>query len=125
MQQELQSNPGLLPLIRNREVREFLESPDSYASINRTLFLGQLDVVDNAACSWLALVGGIDVVNVFQGFSSEAELVDYFLNQAYADGVVVLASTSIIIILLKIGLHFKISVEIIKVFKIWVVILLK
>jgi len=92
MRQELQKKPALLGLIRNGDVRSFLGQQDSRLTINRSDLLSQLKLVDNAACSWLTLIKGVNIVNVFQGFSSEEELVKYFLNNAYKDGVMVLAS---------------------------------
>jgi len=61
--------------------------------MSRAAFLRQLDNVDQAACSWLALVSGINI-NVFHGFETEDELVSYFLNDAYANNVTVIASKS-------------------------------
>ena len=54
-------------------------------------FLHQLNNIDNAACSWRAMLSGISL-NVFQGFAGEQQLVDYVVNQAYYDNVSVFAS---------------------------------
>lgn len=54
-------------------------------------FLLQLHNIDNAACSWRAMLSGISL-NVFQGFAREQQLVDYVVNQAYNDNVSVFAS---------------------------------
>ena len=53
-------------------------------------FLRQVAVVDNAACSWLALVKGINL-NIWQGFDTEDDLVNYALNKAYFNNVTVVA----------------------------------
>lgn len=82
--------PDILNFIRNQDVREFFEN-SSLTAVNRATFLDQLDLVDNAACGWLSLMKGINI-NVFKGFATEEELVNYFLNDAYANNVQVLAS---------------------------------
>ena len=88
MQHELRAYPDLVAYIQDANVREFLLGPD----VPDTAFLlGQLDVVDKAACWWRHSLHGISL-NVFRGFSTEDELVDYFLHDAYGDGVTVLAS---------------------------------
>lgn len=101
MQNDLRSVPWVRHLVRSREVQAFLDSQD-IGSINRTMFLNQLDIVDNAACSWLELIRGINV-NVFRGFANEAELVNYVLHNAYHDQVTVLASK---LIYINISFHF-------------------
>lgn len=82
--------PEILQFIRNEDVRTFFEN-SSLMVVSRAVFLDQLDLVDNAACGWLSLMKGINI-NVFKGFATEGELVDYFLNDAYANNVQVLAS---------------------------------
>ena len=91
MHRVLHRLPGLWHLIRSREVRDFLSRPLDTSVMSRDAFLHQLDSVDQAACSWLALVAGINI-NVFHGFETEDDLVDYFLNDAYANNVTVIAS---------------------------------
>ncbi|GIY86926.1 ATP-binding cassette sub-family A member 2 [Caerostris extrusa] len=59
--------------------------------INKDVFLQQLDSIDNAACSWISLMSGLSL-NMFQGFRTEEDLLDYFKHQAYFDNVTVLAS---------------------------------
>jgi len=76
-------------MIESVEVREFLSKPS--VDLSRESLLSQLDNVDSAACSWLALVDGINM-NVFHGFNTEQDLVDYFLNDAYSNNVTVIAS---------------------------------
>ena len=91
MQRVLHRLPGVWHLLRSREVRDFLSHPVNRSLISRRAFLRQLDSVDRAACGWLALVSGINI-NVFHGFETENDLVDYFLNDAYANNVTVIAS---------------------------------
>ena len=91
MQQQLHQSdnlPAIAYLIHNDSMRRFVEN-GSVPTVK--FFIGQLDVIDNAACSWLSLIKGIKL-DIFKGFHTEEELVDYFLNQAYHDGVTVLAS---------------------------------
>ena len=90
IQKEIHSMPGLTKFIRNSDVQAFFENPD-FTVVNRSVFLEQLDLIDNAACSWLSLIKGINI-NVFQGFATEDDLVRYFLYDAYRNGVRVLAS---------------------------------
>uniref|UniRef100_T1J7T4 ATP-binding cassette sub-family A member 2 n=1 Tax=Strigamia maritima TaxID=126957 RepID=T1J7T4_STRMM len=58
---------------------------------NKTEFVLQLQAIENAACSWIALVSNISL-NVFHGFENEEELISYFRHQAYFDNITVLAS---------------------------------
>ena len=88
MQHQLQEFPDLVQLIDDPAVRDFI--------MNQTIpdpefFLKQLDVVDNAACSWLQLIRGINL-NVFEGFPDEDSLVEYFLHHANKDNKTVFAS---------------------------------
>lgn len=88
MQEELRQYPELVNLIKDPRVHDFI--------MNETIpdpdfFLGQLTVVDNAACSWLQLIKGINL-NVYEGFSDEESLVEYFLEKAYHDNKTVFAS---------------------------------
>jgi len=91
MQRVLHELPIVLKMLHSQAVRDFLSRPLDSSEANRTVFLHQLDVVDNAACSWLSLVNGINL-NVFQGFETEDDLVNYFLHDAYTDKVTILAS---------------------------------
>ena len=59
--------------------------------IEKEVFLGQLDSIDNAACSWISLMSGLSL-NMFQGFRNEEDLLNYFKHEAYYDNVTVLAS---------------------------------
>ena len=73
---------------RDNVIGQFLHNGTMH---NRDELLAEIDVVDNAACSWLSLTKGISF-NVFQGFNTEDDVVRYFLNDAYSDNVTVLAS---------------------------------
>ena len=88
MQVELRTHPELIKQISDKRVREFIRGPDVP---DPAFLLLQLDAVDKAACWWRKALKGISL-NVFQGFSTEEELVEYFLHEAYGDGVTVLAS---------------------------------
>lgn len=57
---------------------------------NVDLFLHEIDSVDNAACTWLSLMSGINL-NVFKGFASEEELVEFFITQQYHQNVSAIA----------------------------------
>ena len=91
MHRVLHRLPGIWHLLKSREVRDFLSNPLDTSMISQTALLRQLDNVDEAACSWLALVSGINI-NVFHGFETEDDLVSYFLNDAYTNNVTVIAS---------------------------------
>ena len=87
MQKQLHSVSQIIH-IENKDLLNFIDNasiPDAAG------FMEQLDVVDNAACSWKSLMSGISM-NVFQGFRNEEELVDYAMHRAYADNVTVFAS---------------------------------
>ena len=51
----------------------------------------QITAIDQAACSWISLISGINL-NVFKGFATENDLVNYFLRRAYHDNFTVIAS---------------------------------
>ena len=91
MHRVLHRLPGLWHLLKSREVRDFVSNPLDTSVMSRASFVHQLDNVDEAACSWLAVVSGINI-NVFHGFETEDDLVSYFLNDAYANNVTVIAS---------------------------------
>ncbi|GFS22085.1 ATP-binding cassette sub-family A member 2-like [Elysia marginata] len=50
----------------------------------------QLHLIDAAAEAWLSMMKGINL-NIFRGFSTEEEMLDYFLTQAYHDNASVIA----------------------------------
>ena len=100
MHRVLNRLPGLWHLLKSQEVRDFLSNPLDTSVISQAAFLHQLDNVDKAACSWLALVSGINI-NVFHGFKTENDLVNYFLNDAYANNVTVIASKLYFHVLIK------------------------
>lgn len=54
-------------------------------------YLKQISAIDQAACSWISLISGINL-NVFKGFANENDLVNYFLRRAYHDNFTVIAS---------------------------------
>lgn len=74
--------------VTNPEALDFAN--DSIVSDKKDL-LAQLDIIDNAACSWISLMSGISL-NIFKGFKDEADLLLYFKEKAYFDNVTVLAS---------------------------------
>ena len=88
MQEDMQNLPGFDTLSENMGIKQFV---NNVSISNPEQFLHQLDIVDNAACSWLSLIKGISL-NVFQGFRNEEDVVHYFLHKAYHDNVTVLAS---------------------------------
>lgn len=80
------------------KIFEFLELKPGFDLIKESLgladlerFQSELRTIQNAACSWLTLTHDISL-NVFKGFATEDDLVDYFSNKAYKDNVTVLAS---------------------------------
>lgn len=54
-------------------------------------FRRHLKSIRNAACSWVELSANL-TFDVFKGFDTEKDLVDYFLEKAYFDNVTVFAS---------------------------------
>lgn len=98
MHKVLHRLPGVWHLIKSGEVRDFLSNPLDTSMMSQAAFLQQLDNVDEAACSWLALVSGINI-NVFHGFETENDLVNYFLDDAYANNVTVIASKHCFLVL--------------------------
>lgn len=53
-------------------------------------FIQEIDAVDNAACTWIKLMSGLNF-DVFQGFQSEWEVTDFFLTKQYHQNVSVVA----------------------------------
>jgi hypothetical protein len=49
MQLELKAMPAFEAIIQNEELKRFIENTTVF---NATHLLHQLDIVDNAACSW-------------------------------------------------------------------------
>ncbi|CAC5402030.1 ABCA2 [Mytilus coruscus] len=88
MQQEINNTHGLIPsyIKSSPLMTKFLqrEVPDI------SHFLHQLDSIDNAACSWLSLISNF-TLDVFRGFASEEDLVNYFLTKAYHENVTTVA----------------------------------
>lgn len=88
IQQDLKRRKTLAMLLRtDSRIDKFL----NITIPTPEFFLLQLSNIDNAACSWRAMLSGISL-NVFQGFSDEQKLVDYVFNEAYHDNVSVFAS---------------------------------
>lgn len=70
-----------------------------------------VDMIDKAAQGWLNLIEGISL-NVFEGFESEEDMVNYFLTQAYAENVSVIAGESIgSVFFLNYKGYFKLSLD--------------
>ena len=55
-----------------------------------SFFIHEIDMIDNAACTWLALLKGISL-NVFKGFRTEWELSDFFLTKQYHENTTAIA----------------------------------
>ena len=81
------------------KIFRFLEFGHGLELLNKSISIGgdlhtfkvQLDVIYNAACSWLTLTKDISL-NVFRGFASEKDLLNYFQKKAWFDNVTVIAS---------------------------------
>ncbi|XP_059174017.1 ATP-binding cassette sub-family A member 2-like isoform X2 [Physella acuta] len=50
----------------------------------------QLNLIDRAANGWLTMMKGINL-NIFRGFSTEDDMLNYFLTQAYQDNASIIA----------------------------------
>jgi len=92
MQKELLSETSLLSVLHlagDSRVEQFLKLkiPDA------DFFLREIDSISNAACTWLTLMSGINF-DVFQGFSSEGELTDFFLTKQYHQNVSAVAGNT-------------------------------
>lgn len=88
IQQNLKQQPFLLRLSNSSELNEFVKGS---IIADKETFLTQLDLIDNAACSWISLMSGLSL-NVFRGFATEEHLITYFKERAYNDNITVLAS---------------------------------
>ena len=64
---------------------------DNIEDIDVDNLITDIDTVSSIACSWLYLMSGVNL-NVFKGFKNEADLVNYFLNDAYQANQTVIAS---------------------------------
>ncbi|KAL3242105.1 hypothetical protein MRX96_021472 [Rhipicephalus microplus] len=91
MRDNLRHYPLVLDVAHSQALREFARGNSASVIENKEAFLHRLDVIDNAACSWIALMSGLSL-NMFRGFSSEEDLMAYFKNRAYFDNVTILAS---------------------------------
>jgi hypothetical protein len=87
MQTDLQSHKGIVwPLFTLPKLSRFLSRPIH----NTTQYIHMVDMIDRAAKEWLSLIQGINL-NVFQGFESEKEMVNFFLSKAYPMNISVIA----------------------------------
>lgn len=95
IRENLRRYPLILDVARSEALREFALSGGGggEASVieDKEAFVRRLDVIDNGACSWIALMSGLSL-NMFRGFSTEEDLMAYFKSRAYFDNVTVLAS---------------------------------
>ena len=55
-----------------------------------SFFIHEIDMIDNAACTWLTLLSGINL-NVYMGFQTEWELSEYFLTRQYVENITAIA----------------------------------
>ena len=88
IQKDLRENKSILSFLLHGDKRQEkflnLTIPDA------DFFLEEIDSIDNAACTWLTLMSGINL-NVFKGFASEWEMVDFFLTQQYHQNISAIA----------------------------------
>ncbi|KAL8562888.1 hypothetical protein ACOMHN_004580 [Nucella lapillus] len=90
MQRDLQGHRGVIwPLFAIPKLSPFISEPVH----NATQYLHMIDMIDRAAREWLRLMEGISL-NVYQGFKSEADMVNFFLTKAYAQNSSVIAGVS-------------------------------
>ncbi len=89
MQSEIKSTPGITDLLE--DYSDIIMLIENITMMNTTTMLSQLDHVDNMACSWLSVFDKIKLNDVYHGFESETDLVEYALHQAYKDKVMVMA----------------------------------
>ncbi|XP_053393737.1 ATP-binding cassette sub-family A member 2-like isoform X2 [Mercenaria mercenaria] len=88
IQKDLREKKSVLSFLLHGDARQEqflnLTIPDA------DFFLHEIDSIDNAACTWRTLMSGINL-NVFKGFASEWEMVDFFLTQQYHQNVSAIA----------------------------------
>lgn len=95
IRENLRRYPLIFEVARSEALREFSLGGGGASVIeDKEAFVRRLDVIDNGACSWIALMSGLSL-NMFRGFSTEEDLMAYFKGRAYFDNVTVLASTSV------------------------------
>ncbi|XP_074655833.1 ATP-binding cassette sub-family A member 2-like [Tubulanus polymorphus] len=85
----------LVQLSLRENVVAYTDNPDLVKFANFSIpsaddFLRQLERVDNASCSWKALMKNVHL-NMWLGFETEDDVIDYALKRAYNDHVTVLA----------------------------------
>lgn len=93
IRESLRRYPLILEVARSEPLRTFALGDATGASVveDKEAFVHRLDVIDNAACSWISLMSGLSL-NMFRGFRTQEDLIAYFKNRAYFDNVTVLAS---------------------------------
>uniref|UniRef100_A0A2R5LDX6 ATP-binding cassette sub-family A member 2 n=1 Tax=Ornithodoros turicata TaxID=34597 RepID=A0A2R5LDX6_9ACAR len=93
IRENLRRYPLILEVTRSESLQTFAFGDGSGASVieDKEAFVHRLDVIDNAACSWISLMSGLSL-NMFRGFRTQEDLMAYFKNRAYFDNVTVLAS---------------------------------
>ncbi|CAN7993624.1 unnamed protein product [Ixodes hexagonus] len=94
IRENLRRYPLILELASSQALHEFAPrggSGEVSVIEDKEAFVRRLDVIDNGACSWIALMSGLSL-NMFRGFSTEEDLMTYFKSRAYFDNVTVLAS---------------------------------
>ncbi|XP_052774715.1 ATP-binding cassette sub-family A member 2-like isoform X2 [Mya arenaria] len=89
IQKDLRQETSLLSIL------QLSKDPRVFKFLNLTIpdadfFLKEIDSIDNAACTWLTLMSGLNF-DVFQGFHNEGELTDFFLTRQYHENVSVVA----------------------------------
>lgn len=88
IRQNLKNHPLLLKVLNSIALQQFAEGS---VIVDKDIFLQQLDTIDNAACSWISLMSGLNL-NMFEGFKNEDDLMSYVHKDAFFKNVTVLAS---------------------------------
>ncbi|XP_023231434.1 ATP-binding cassette sub-family A member 2-like [Centruroides sculpturatus] len=88
IRKNLRKHPLLLKVLNSIALQQFAEGS---VIVDKDVFLQQLDTIDNAACSWISLMSGLNL-NMFQGFQNEDDLMSYVHKDAFFENVTVLAS---------------------------------
>lgn len=89
IQADLRTYKSVIEISDLKPLQHFLK--EDFAP-NSSELLEQLEMIKNAACSWVELMSQYQLNNVFHGFADEKSLVQYFLHRAYFDNVTVFAS---------------------------------
>lgn len=87
MQEDLQEHKSVVSwLFQLKDLSPYLQM-----TIHTSQFYEhQLNLIDAAARGWLSMIKGINL-NIFRGFSTEEDMLDYFLTQAYQDNASIIA----------------------------------